>query len=480
MLGEWLLAAAGRFGSEEAVREDGRSVTFAALRGDALRLAAALQQRGVEKGDRVALVLPKSADAIVAVYASLLAGAVYVPIPPRWPAERIEATFADCAPRLVFAEPGAKLPGAVTMQEALASSPIAFRQPAIAPQDPAFILFTSGSTGLPKGVEISHGAVAAFVRWSAEEFHIVPGDRLACPSPLSFDLSTFDIFNMALRGATCVLVPEQTVWIPRFLVRLLIDERITVWYSVPSVLSALLNEGRFEQHAYPHLRAVLFAGEVFAAGDLARLQAALPGAGLYNLYGPTETNVVTWHRVPQGFDPSRPIPIGRACPYARLRVADGELLAGGESLMTGYWNRPDETARALADLPDDNGTERRYYRTGDRVSVDSAGVLTFVGRLDRQVKRRGYRIELGDIEAALHRDPMVVEAAAVASEGPHGTMITGFVRTQEGWHGTPFDTRARCAEVLPAYMLPDRIVFVPALPRGVRGKIDYARLQEEK
>ena len=157
---------------------------------------------------------------------------------------------------------------------------------------------------------------------------------------------------------------------PRFLVQFLLQARITCWYSVPSILTGMLQEGRFAEHEYPDLRVILFAGEVFPGRGVARLQAAAPQAVCANLYGPTETNVVTWCRVPHGFDGSQPVPIGHACPYAEITVdaVSGELLAGGDSLMSGYWNRPEDTERCFVTLGG-----KRYYRTGDRVSVAPDG-----------------------------------------------------------------------------------------------------------
>ena len=370
-------------------------------------------------------MLPKTTDAIISVFASLLAGAIYVPIHPKWPRERIEIVLADCSARLVIEgeshppritdrQTGAFIPWQ-TESTALAHSP-ALRSieslPEVDAHDPALILFTSGSTGRPKGVVLSHNAVSAFVKWTAQEFQISSNDRIACPSPLGFDLSTFDIFNMALCGATCVLIPDHTVWMPRFLVQFLLQARITCWYSVPSILTGMLQERRFAEHEYPDLRVILFAGEVFPGWGVARLQAAAPQAVCANLYGPTETNVVTWCRVPHGFDGSQPVPIGHACPYAEITVdaVSGELLAGGDSLMSGYWNRPEDTERCFVTLG-----SKRYYRTGDRVSVAPDASYCFVGRLDRQVKRRGFRIELGEIEAALVCHEDILEAAVVAA-----------------------------------------------------------------
>ena len=469
-----------------AVVEEDRVTCFRELFEQAASLALRFVEHGIQEQDRIALVLPKTTEAIVSVFASLLAGAIYVPIHPRWPKERIETTLVDSAARLVIE--GDSYPPRITDRQTGASipwqpPPVALTGTALASEDslpridagdPALILFTSGSTGRPKGVVLSHRAVSAFVKWSAREFQICSTDRIACPSPLGFDLSTFDIFNMALCGATCVLVPGHIVWMPRFLVQFVREARITCWYSVPSILVGMLQEGRMAQHDYPGLRAILFAGEVFPGPNVARLQAAVPHALCANLYGPTETNVVTWYRVPRDFDGTQPLPIGRPCPYATVAVdaSSGELLAGGDSLMSGYWNRSEDTQRLFV-----TWEGKRYYRTGDRVSLAPDGNYFFVGRLDRQVKRRGFRIELGEIETALARQEGILEAAAVAVEdGQKRTAIIAFVRARSVGAVTLVEAKAHCARTLPPYMLPDHIVFLDALPKGSRGKIDYKAL----
>jgi amino acid adenylation domain-containing protein len=483
--------------------EADRVTSFRQLFEQSAALALRFVEHGVQKQDRIALVLPKTTEAIVSVFASLLAGAIYVPIHPTWPKERIETTLADCSARLVIEgeSEGKSFPPRIIprITDRLTGASIPWPTarastalnkinslPRADAADPALILFTSGSTGRPKGVVLSHRAVSAFVRWSAREFQISSSDRIACPSPLGFDLSTFDIFNMALCGATCVLVPGHIVWMPRFLAQFARDARITCWYSVPSILAGMLQEGRMAEREYPNLRVILFAGEVFPSANVARLQAAVPQAVCANLYGPTETNVVTWYRVPRDFSGSEPLPIGRPCPYAAIAVdaASGELLAGGDSLMCGYWNRSEETDRAFVTLEG-----KRYYRTGDRVSLAPDGSYLFLGRLDRQVKRRGFRIELGEIEAALVRQEGILEAAAVAAEvdtkvdaevntedGRMGTVITAFVRARSTGAVTLLEAKAHCARTLPRYMLPDNIVFLNAIPKGSRGKIDYLAL----
>lgn len=489
-LSDWLRSTAAATPDALAIIEQDRTgkdrvTSFRELFEQAVSLAARFVEHGIQKQDRIALVLPKSTDAIVSVFASLLAGAVYVPIHPQWPKERIETTLADCAARLVIEGEGSPL--RITDRETGGSIP--WRAPDIRSDisgahllpradagDPALILFTSGSTGRPKGVVLSHRAVSAFVKWTAHEFQIGSTDRIACPSPLSFDLSTFDIFNMALCGATCVLVPEHIVWMPRFLVQFVREARITCWYSVPSILAGMLEEGRMAQHDYPALRVILFAGEVFPSPDVARLVAAVPQAVCANLYGPTETNVVTWYRVPRGFDGSQPLPIGQPCPYATVTsdAASGELLAGGNSLMSGYWNRPEDTQRVFVHV-----AGKRHYRTGDRVSRVADGNYLFLGRLDRQVKRRGFRIELGEIETALAGRGDILEAAAVAVDDPKlGTAIIAFVRARSEGAVTLIEAKAYCARTLPLYMVPDHIVFLDAIPKGNRGKIDYIALSK--
>jgi L-proline---[L-prolyl-carrier protein] ligase len=481
LLCDWLRHTAAAAPDTPAIVEENRVTSFCELFEQAASLAVRFVEHGIQKQDRIALVLPKTTEAIVSVFASLLAGAIYVPIHPQWPKERIETTLADSAARLVIE--GESFPPRITDRQTGASIPWQPVRDALTgidslPKadagDPAFILFTSGSTGRPKGVVLSHSAVSAFVKWSAREFQVCSSDRIACPSPLSFDLSTFDIFNMALCGATCVLVPGHIMWMPRFLVQFVRDTRITCWYSVPSILAGMLQDGRLAEHEYPGLRVILFAGEVFPGPNVARLQAAVPQAVCANLYGPTETNVVTWYRVPRDFDGSRPLPIGHPCPYATVTVeaSSGQLLVGGGSLMSGYWNRPEETRRAFVSLEG-----KLYYRTGDRVSLAPDGHYLFLGRLDRQVKRRGFRIELGEVEAALARQEGILEAAAVAAEdGKMGTVITAFVRARSAGAVTLVEAKAHCARTLPLYMLPDRIVFLDTIPKGSRGKIDYLAL----
>ena len=472
------------------------SITIDQLWARARAVAGAFERLGVQPGDRIAIVLDKSIESITALFAALAAGAAYVPIPPQWPRPRMQSALEQCRARLVIAcqSDGESEPAIVDLRsdrsvawsDALRSSPAFDEGAQVDLASPAFILYTSGSTGTPKGVTISHKAVGAFVDWTADTFAIGPDDRVLCPAPLSFDLSTLDVLNIARSASACVIVPETSTWVPRFLLQFARGHAVTVWYSVPSLLTRLLDDGRLEREPLDSLRALLFAGEVMPTAAAVRLRRSHPHADLCNLYGPTETNVVTWHRLLADVDPSRPIPIGRPCPYARIRLdpedesrsgceRTGHLLVSGDSLMSGYWGRPEETSAAFVDL-EEHGEMTRYYRTGDRVTLDADHVIQFVGRVDRQVKRRGFRIELGDIEAAIARSPDVAEVAvSVAGEKP-GLVIRAFVRSRAGAATGTLGLRAHCAQVLPPHMLPDEFVLIDAIPRGSRGKIDYQAL----
>jgi amino acid adenylation domain-containing protein len=482
LLHAWLNQAADRWPDRPAIVETDRETTLAELRSLAAAMATTFRQRGVVPGDRVALVMDKSRDAIVALYGALMAGAVYVPIPPSWPQARIDAVLRDSGARIVATHDGNAGSGAPRLYNP--GTGATMTRPAA--DAPAFILFTSGSTGTPKGVAISHAAAGAFVDWTAREFGLGPDDRIACPSPLSFDLSTFDVLNIARSASACVLLPEPTRWVPRLLFQALAELCVTAWYSVPSALNAVGETPDVVRGRLAGVRLFLLAGEVFPSRLAVALRRTCPHARILNLYGPTETNVVTWHELPAVVDPVAPVPIGTTCPYASAYIVEegddshgvgrrtGELLVSGQSLMIGYWNRPEEDARAFTEI--DRTTEPvRWYRTGDRVSVGPDGQIQFIGRLDRQIKRRGIRIELGEIEAVLGQHPAVAEAAVVASGG-HPSVVTAFVRLGGGVSASADALRLHCAVLLPASMLPDRWVILADMPRGNRGKIDYERL----
>jgi amino acid adenylation domain-containing protein len=355
--------------------------------------------------------------------------------------------------------------------------------------DLAYILYTSGSTGIPKGVMLTHRNALTFVEWCAEQIGVASTDRLSNHAPLHFDLSVFDLYVAALGGATVVLVPEQAAYFGASLADLINEEHITVWYSVPSALR-LLTKVTPEPGAYPSLRTVVFAGEVYPTPSLRVLRRLIPSVDLWNLYGPTETNVCTYFKVDDLPDDDRTIPIGRGCentdvfavaPDGRLAGVgeEGELYVRGATVMKGYWGRPDKTVEVLIPNPLRDSPPDLVYRTGDLVRLRPDGNYDFLGRRDHQIKSRGYRIELGEIEAALAAHPALDESMAVAV--PHeewGTAIVAWVTPRDGREVSPTEVRRHVAGRLPRYMVPAVVQVLDALPKTSTGKIDRPQLLE--
>jgi amino acid adenylation domain-containing protein len=465
-----------------AVSDGGRVATYAELDQRADALAGALVDMGVRRGDRVGVLLEKSIDAVACLYGVMKAGAAYVPLDPRAPGPRLAQVLADCDVRCVL---GSGDPvGGVEVLDAAAVPPTS-RGPVAAPvasEDLAYILYTSGSTGAPKGVMVSHANALAFVRWTGAAFGVTGDDRLSSHAPFHFDLSVFDLYAAAAAAATVVLVPPEASVFPAELRRFVAQERITVWYSVPSVLTQLASRARLSPGDLPSLRAVLFAGEVFPTRYLRQLMSALPHARFANLYGPTETNVCTWYEVDRPPEDDRTIiPIGRPIEATRVAVVGddgrpGELYVQGPTVAQGYWNDAARTAaRFVTDpRPDLPG---RWYRTGDLVEEAADGNLRFLGRGDGQIKSRGYRIELGDVEATVYAHPAVVDCAVVAVPDELVTArLHAFAVVDGDVAGA--DLARFCTDRLPRYMVPETFELCPALPRTATGKVDRRALEK--
>jgi amino acid adenylation domain-containing protein len=512
-LTEILEASAARFPSRVAVEDAAGSVTYAELDALSDRARDRFRALGLHRGDRMGVCLDKSIDAYAAILGAMKAGAAYVPLDVSAPAWRRGFVSHDCALTLMVIDRsqaaewreatgrfgpvpsvfeldgtggGQALCRALDAADSAAPAPAAASE-ALCGDDLAYILYTSGSTGTPKGVMISHAGATHFVDWCSSTFDPRPEDRFSSHAPLHFDLSILDLYVPLAHGAAVVLIAADQGKEPVGLARLISERRLTVWYSTPTVLSVLAQFGKMHRHDFSAVRLVLFAGEVFPVKHLRAVMRLWPTARFFNLYGPTETNVCTWQPIPAVVDDGRtePFPIGRACAHYRSRVVDergrdvpcgtpGELVVQGDGMMRGYWNQPERTAEAF--LSDDDG---RWYRTGDTVTQDADGVLSFVGRRDRMVKRRGYRIELGDIEAGLYRHGAVREAAVVALEDPQGGIrLKAYLTLANGHPRSEVAMRQFCAEALPGYMIPDGFGFLDALPKTSTDKVDYERLRQ--
>jgi amino acid adenylation domain-containing protein len=514
-LNQLLTRAAQADPGREAVRCQERAITYGELDRASNGVARALIDGGVRPGDRVGLYLPKSVEAVTSVYGILKAGAAYVPMDPKAPVVRAGTIAADCTVGAVVTTPeraepllrelGEHQPGLMVLvgeEGAAESLPVPSLTYAQATADPdatdpavsvidtdlAYILYTSGSTGRPKGVMLTHRHALTFVEWCAATIGTGPGDRFSSHAPLHFDLSVFDLYVAAYGRATVSIVPEDIAYFGADLASFIRDEGITVWYSVPSALMLVTRAAA--GGSFPGLRAVVFAGEVYPTKHLRALRALVPDAVLWNLYGPTETNVCTYYRVDELPEDDRTIPIGRACENTEVFAIrpdggvagmgeEGELYVRGSSVMRGYWGRPERSAESLVQNPAAPHLPELVYRTGDLVKLRPDGNYDFLGRRDHQVKSRGYRIELGEIEAALHAHPGLQEAVTVAV--PHqewGKAIVAYVVPKNGGAPTENEVKQHVARRLPRYMVPARVEVVSELPRTSTGKVDRSRLAE--
>lgn len=470
-----------------------RNLSYGQLYAQARGITLALERLSLPRGSIVALYLDKSPEAIAAILGILMAELAYLPLDVDAPDSRnqfiIEQSQAQAVltreetdpPFYTQAVPFNKFEGLALYRSSAVASGLKL------PEGLAYVLYTSGSTGVPKGVMVTHTAALAFVDWARDTFVLRPEDTLTSIAPLHFDLSIFDIFAGLSAGCTLLLLTPSESKNPLLLSSYIAEYGVTTIYATPTLLQLMPRFGKAGRYDHSKLRQVLFAGEVFPIPALRALQGIWPAAKFYNLYGPTETNVCTWHPLPPtGTDDRQaPYPIGQPCPYDQCAIlqedgsisdkltGNGELLVAGASVMAGYLGMPDQTRQALV-----AHQGRMWYKTGDLVEVDSNGDLFYRGRRGRMVKRRGYRIELGEIETALHQHEAIAQVACLALEKEQS--VTGIWVFYTAPEGALPHTRltAFLSDRIPEYMLPDRFVHLPEIPQTSSQKTNYQALKQ--
>ena len=522
--------SAQRFPSRPAVACRKDVLTYEEMDRQSSHLAQALNTAGVGRGHRVGLYLDKSPRTIVAMLGVLKAGAAYVPIDPRAPVKRAAFIMTDCSVSALIGD-GRRLSGLADAAGELPRLRAVIQtdtQAGATPQtlgdrsyqwdelaahegkgsdaaaqggvesDPAYVLYTSGSTGNPKGVVSSHRNAISLVEWAVDTFAIGPNDRFSNHAPLHFALSVTDVYATLRAGACMVMVPDEVAPYPIELARWIDAERISIWYSVPSALILLLLHGDMGRFEYGALRTVLFAGEVFPLKYLRDLMARLPRARYYNIFGMTETNICTYYPVPPiPPEQTEDIPMGNACRNTEIFAVDaegrlappgeeGELMVRGPTVMLGYWGLPEKNAQSLVTNPLQPAYQERVFRTGNYVRLRRDGCYEFLGRKDHQVKSRGYRIELGEIEQTLYQHDQIREAVVLALPDEEIGARLKAVVVLNAVSGAPGSTQniqteleKFCRDRLPAYMVPEEFLVREDLPRTSTGKANRVRLREE-
>jgi len=503
-----------------AIQLNDETLSYGELDAWSTRLAHALRRHGCTEGDRICTLMPKSPRAIATLLGIYKAGCIFVPLDWESPASRLCSIVADSDPTMILAAgpvsgllnelltlPGCRhsialalldedlvdqispdLNSAFTLQDVKNCSmdPIEL----LSPPDVAHILFTSGSTGAPKGVMVTHQSVLAFIDWAVKYFNIDNTDRVSGHSPLHFDLSIFDIFGAFAAGAELHLTPDNFKIRPDLLVAWIRDQRLTQWFSVPAAFTYVAKFDALKAVKLPALKRIIWCGEVLPVPSLVYWMQHVPQASFTNLYGPTETTIASsYYKVLEcPTDQITEIPIGRACDGETLRVLNkdmqpcrigeiGDIYIAGVGLSSGYWKN-EEASRQAFIIDPANG--ERCYRTGDLGRLGPDHEVYFVGRTDTQVKSRGFRIELGEIEAALNAIDILRESAIVAltSSNFDGVTLCCSYVARGNNPLSPVVLRAALSRALPWYMIPSRWQQHDTLPRNGSGKIDRPQLKE--
>jgi amino acid adenylation domain-containing protein len=494
-----------------------RTLTYGDLERTARTWAAAIIELAGRPPERVGVFAYRSEVAYTGVLAALAAGAAFVPLNPTFPAGRTRAMIAQSnLDAIIVDRRAAKQLSAVfeglsihpplitpeldaldglTAVRVMTRADLATRTPLATLPDTsvdgiAYLLFTSGSTGIPKGVPVTHRNVRHFLDFVSARYNVRPEDRFSQTFDQTFDLSVFDLFAAWDNGAcVCALQPLDLLAPARFVTR----HGVTVWFSVPSLAALMRKKNLLKPNVFSSLRWSLFCGEPLPRASAEAWQAAAPASIVENLYGPTELTVACLtHRWDPAGSPAQClndiVPIGR--PFDGLTAVvlnddlqtvpageAGELCVSGPQTVPGYWNAPDKTAERFVVVAGPDGRQERFYRTGDRVRELESGEYVYLGRTDHQVKVLGHRVELSEVEGALSRNGGVTQAVALGWPVRDGS-AEGLVAFVTGTGLDPQGLTRSVRDVLPDYMTPRAVLVLETLPLNVNGKIDRNALRQ--
>jgi long-chain acyl-CoA synthetase len=509
LLHHLLERTAARTPHQEALVFEGQRLSYADIKRQADCLAGALQQCGVQAGDRVATLLDNSVQAVVSLWATLKCGAVFMPINPLTKRDKLAYLLNDARASVLIAQ-AVLLP---EVQAALAHNTsvhtvwvvgvahasqavdarcaplpsldipaVALQAPARVDQDLAAIIYTSGSTGQPKGVMLSHLNMRSAARSVSSYLELVSSDRMACALPLAFDYGLYQVLMAARVGATVVL--ERSFAFPVKVLEVMVRERVTVFAGVPTMFAMWMNLKLIEAQRLPNLRLITNTAAALSEHHIQQLRALFPQALLYSMYGLTECHRVTY--LPPDQLGIRPASVGRGMPNEEVWLIDeagqrlppgstGELVIRGSHVMHGYWEQPAATAERLHTDPI---TGHTVLHSGDIFRTDSEGYLYFVARQDDVIKSRGEKVSPREIENVLHGLDGVLEVAVVGvPDALLGQAVKAYITRQDGAVLSERDVLRHCLSRLESFMVPKTVIFVDELPKTDTGKIKKSGLR---
>lgn len=494
----YLEETAKKYPNKMAITDGNTSVTFSEWRSKALCIANSIEKKIKKNGCPILVYLPKGTDTLVSFAAVLYSRNYYTPTDVDFPFHKVKGIIEALHPEVIISTHACAdklLDNEVESEKMLYIDDIDFnesieeknRVDKIIDTDLAYVFFTSGSTGVPKGVAITQRSIIDYIDWAADEFNITEEERIANQAPFYFDNSILDIYLCMSKGATLFITPRKVLNFQAKLLEYLQENRINFIFWVPSALIATANSGLLERFDLSELRKVLFCGEVMPNAQLNIWRKVLPDVQYANLYGPTEiTDVCCYYKVNRDFADEEPLPIGQGCRNTQIILLNdnneaieeqgeiGELCVRGTSLSVGYYANYEKTKEVFVQNPLNPYYEEKIYRTGDLAHYNQYGEIMFDGRKDFQIKYKGYRIELGEIETALIAIKGVNDGCVVYNEVKEE--IVAFYTGKE--YVDKKYLRKALMEYLPQYMIPRACFKLEELLYNDNGKIDRKRLKD--
>ena len=485
------------FPDKTALVDSSSQLTFKELQNRAKQIATHISGKTSLINSPIAIYLPKSNDAIASFLGAMYSGNIYTPLDTKNPVPRIEAILKALKPSCIITNTKF-LPNIEQCDldvdvinlddlEEIDISEASFNYKKCVDTDPAYILHTSGSTGVPKGVVISHLSIIDYINWVVDAFDITENEKVGNQTPFIFDMSTLDIYLMIFKGATLYIIPEQKFIFPATLLEYINEHKINFIFWVPSVIVSIANLKLFDSIEIPTVKKVLFGGEVMPPKHLNYWIQSLDKNIVYgNMYGPTEiTGTCVYHIVDESFDENESLPIGKPCRNTDILVLNdkdelcevgekGELCVRGSSLALGYWNNFEKTNTVFVQNPLNKSVPERIYRTGDIVFLNEKDEYIYIGRKDFQIKLSGYRIDLGEIEHYILSVFDTINAGVFFDR--EKTEIVLIYESEE--EISVRDFRSKLAKVLSKHMIPTRYIKMDVLPKSTTGKIDRALLNK--